>query len=88
MLALIREVVFYIWFQIFYIVIVYPTEVVFVKAWATIVVSIDDKPSNANKDNELNSVQFTNTQKNELNKGTFLVYGEAYQMQWFRSQFI
>ena len=65
------QTVFYIWLQIFYVVIVYPTDVVFVKALATIVVSVDDKPSNANKDNELNSVQITDTQKNELNKGTF-----------------
>ena len=65
------QTAFYIWLQIFYVVIVYPTDVVFVKALATIVVSVDDKPSNANKDNELNSVQITDTQKNELNKGTF-----------------
>ena len=65
------QTVFYIWLQIFYVVTVYPTDVVFVKALATIVVSVDDKPSNANKDNELNSVQITDTQKNELNKGTF-----------------
>ena len=58
----------------------HPNDVVFVKASATIVVSIDDKPSNANKDNELNSVQITDTQKNELNKGTFLVCDKAYQI--------
>ena len=58
----------------------HPNDVVFVKASAAIVVSIDDKPSNANKDNELNSVQITDTQKNELNKGTFLVCDKAYQI--------
>ena len=61
--------------------IVYPTDVVFVKASVTIVVSIDDKTSNANKGNELNYVQITDTQKNELNKGKFLVYDKTYQMQ-------
>ena len=61
--------------------IVYPDDVVFVKASATIFVSIDDKPSNANRGNELDFVQITDTQKNELNKGTFLVCDKAYQMQ-------
>ena len=59
----------------------YPADVVFTKVSAIIVVSIDDKLSNANKDNELDSVQITDMQKNELNKGTFSVYDKAYQMQ-------
>ena len=78
---MIRQAVFNIWFHIFYVVILYQTDLVFVKASATIAVSVDDKPSNANKGNELNSVQITDTQKIELNKSTILVYDKAYQMQ-------
>ena len=61
--------------------IVYPVDVVFVKTSATIFVYIDDKLSNVNKDNELDSIQITDTQENKLNKGKFFVCDKAYQMQ-------
>ena len=61
--------------------IVYPVDVVFVKTSATIFVSIDDKPTNVNEDNELDSIQITDTQENKLNKGKFFVCDKTYQMQ-------
>ena len=59
----------------------YPVDVVFIKTSATIFVSIDDKPSNVKKDNELDSIQITDTQENKLNKCKFFVCDKAYQMQ-------
>ena len=59
----------------------YPVDVVFIKTSATIFVSVDDKPSNVKKDNELDSIQITDTQENKLNKGQFFVCDTAYQMQ-------
>ena len=61
--------------------IVHPVDVVFVKTSATIFVYIDDKLSNVNKDNELDSIQITDAQENKLNKGKFFVCDKAYQMQ-------